>query len=226
MAPIKCTSIALLTLISFFIYSLCSGATVQLHAEKGRFTIVAALKDEQFKKLYKFMIQHAKQFDPRYAGSLRTNGNPHDKNKNLHITLASTDLGKLNEKACIYALNKIAKHFKQEIRVNFDPSAIKLDKWSYVILPLKKDAGYNSLLELQKIIDTALRAQNATGIHTPEPDHVTIGYASKLPTSKYNKKVKYGIITHARVYHWIGKGQEKYPPRDEFYPKAEVQIVQ
>lgn len=223
----KYISLALLITICFFKYSHCSRQTIALRAERGRFTIVAALKDTQFKSLYKFLGKNkAVKFDPRHAGSLRTDGNPHDENRNLHITLATTNLGTLNEKACIYALNKIAEHFNAEIHVTFNPSKIRHDKWSYVILPLEKDEGYESLVVLQKIINEALRSQNATGIHVPLPDHVTIGYATELPRSKYRKKIKYGIITHARVYHWVGHGEEKYPPRDEFYPKAEVQIYQ
>ena len=53
----------------------------------GRLVIVAAVKHKQFTELYDYLKKHAKNFDPRYAGSLRTNGNPHDEHKNLHITL-------------------------------------------------------------------------------------------------------------------------------------------
>ena len=69
-------------------------------SDKGRFTIVAAVKHKQFLNLYEYLLHNALHFDPRYAGSLSTSGNPRDEHKNLHITLASTDLGAKNEQAC------------------------------------------------------------------------------------------------------------------------------
>ena len=133
--------------------------------DRGRFTIVVAVKHKQFLDLYDYLLRYAEDFDPRYAGSLATSGNPHDEHKNLHITLASTDLGAENEQACKYALQAIAGFFNDEVHINFDATKLKLDAEKHVILPLKHDHGYNQLMQLQQAVVYALEKQRATGIH-------------------------------------------------------------
>lgn len=190
----------------------------------GRFTIVAAVKHKQFGPLYEYLKTHAKNFDPRYAGPLRTDGNPHDEHKNLHITLASTDLGARNEKACKEALQAISGLLKNEIHINFNPKTLHIDKEKHVLLSLKKDTGYDQLVKLQQAVVNSLKKQGATGVHAKDPNHVTIGFASKLPEKSFSQTIGLAKVTHARVYHWKGSGDQKYPPREEFYPKKEVQI--
>jgi len=190
----------------------------------GRLVIVAAVKHKQFQGLYDYLKTHAKNFDPRYAGSLRTNGNPHDQHKNLHITLASTNPGAKNENACKKALGTVSGYLKNKININFDPQHIGFDKDKHVILSLKKDGGYNQLLKLQKKIVQSLKKHGARGIHSNAPNHVTIGFADSLSSKSYPHTIQSGSVTHARVYLWKGHGAQMHPPREEFYPKKEVRI--
>ena len=190
----------------------------------GRYTIVVAVKHKQFLNLYEFLSQHAHNFDPRYAGALRTDGNPHDENKNLHITLASTALGSHNEKACEKALEAIAGYFTHEIHINFKPRSLSLDSDEHVKLPLIQDAGYNQLVQLQSIVVNVLRQNGATDIHNRAPNHVTIGFATKLPAHQYTGTVTFGRVTHARFYYWKGGRGVPFFPREVFDPLHEVQI--
>ena len=98
--------------------TMCAISIENMHAalykriDKGRFTIVAAVKHKQFLNLYDYLLHHAAHFDPRYAGSLATSGDPRHEHRNLHVTLASTDLGVENEQACKKALQAITGFFK------------------------------------------------------------------------------------------------------------------
>ena len=122
------------------------------------------------------------------------------------------------------ALQAIAGFFNAEVHVNFDATKLKLDPEKHVILPLKLDHGYNQLKQLQQAVVNVLEQQKATGIHAKNPNHVTIGFADKLPTQKYHKKIGSGRVTHARLYHWVGGGDQQWRRREEFYPIAEVKI--
>jgi len=208
-----CSLLLLLSLVS----NVCSG-------NNGRLVIVAAVKHKQFTELYDYLKKHAKNFDPRYAGSLRTNGNPNDEHKNLHITLATTAPGSKNEDACKKALASISGYLKNKISINFDPQHLGFDKDKHVILSVKKDAGYNQLVKLQKKVTQSLKKHGATGIHSKNPNHVTIGFADSLAEKSYPHHISSGSVTHARVYLWKGGGSQMHPPREEFYPKKEVKI--
>lgn len=194
-------------------------------ADRGvRLVIVAAVKSRQFKQLYVYLHKHANNFDPRYAGSLSTNGNPHDQHKNLHITLASTDLGAKNEAACKKALSAISGYLNNKISLHFNTKALRFDGEKRVIISLVKDGGYDRLVALQKKIVKVLKKEGATGVHEKNPDHVTIGFASSLTSKSFPHAIQPGLVTHARVYLWKGDGAQAYPPREEFYPKKEVCI--
>ncbi len=190
----------------------------------GRLVIVAAVKHKQFQGLYDYLKKHAKNFDPRYAGSLRTNGSQSDAHKNLHITLATTNRSTKNEDACKKALGAISGYLKNKISINFDPQHIGFDKDKHVILSLKKDTGYSQLLKLQKKVVQSLKKHGATGIHSNAPNHVTIGFADSLSSKSYPHAIQSGSVTHARLYLWKGHGAQMHPPREEFYPKKEVRI--
>lgn len=190
----------------------------------GRLVIVAAVKHKQFQGLYDYLKKNAKNFDPRYAGSLRTNGSRSDAHKNLHITLATTNPGAKNEDACKKALGAISEYLKNKISINFDPTHIGFDKDKHVIISLKKDGGYNQLVKLQKKAVQSLKKHGATGIHSNAPNHVTVGFADSLSSKSYPHTIQSRSVTHARVYLWKGHGAQAHPPREEFYPKKEVRI--
>jgi hypothetical protein len=207
-----------------FLFLMVLFSTVCSAGSGERLIIVAAVKHKQFLQLYDYIRKNAKNFDPRYAGSLKTDGNPHDENKNLHITLASTDPGKKNEEICKEVLGDIEGFFEDEIIINFDSKNLRFDSDKHVIILLKRDSGYDDLALLQNRVVKLLEKRGATGIHAKDPNHVTIGFATSLYKKTFPHKIDSAPVTHARVYFWRGNGAQAYPPREEFYPKKEVRI--